>query len=287
MVLAGQARSKPRRQKDAAPRRTTRHIPGMIQRAPTRNDIPREIAARITAVLQPWRIVLFGSRARGGAKEDSDYDVYVEVDASDDKALKDVERRIHDLFSGDNWTLDVKARRRGTIDRRRDDPGTIEWDVAREGKLLYADPSAPSDLAPVDRVREPSREPPASAYEWLKAAERDLQTRQDLMNVGRDHSPEVCWYSHQSTEKYMKALLVARRVRPKRTHKLEELLGALRGAGLALPDLDADCKLLTGHAITPRYPAGNDLGEEDARAALEAADHVIAAMREHLPRRLH
>lgn len=259
----------------------------MIQRAAVGDAVAQDIVARITSVLRPWRIVLFGSRARGGAKKDSDYDVYVEVEAADDGALKQVEDRIRDLFGGCDWTLDVKARHRGTIERRRDDPGTIEWDVAREGILLYADAAAPTDLAPADRVRESSPEPPQSVYEWLEAADRNVRARQALWNTGSDFSPEVCWYSHQATEKYMRALLVARRVRPKRTHELEELLQALRASGLELPKLDADCKLLTKHAITPRYPAGNDLGEEDARAALEAADRVIAVVRTHLPPRLH
>jgi HEPN domain-containing protein/predicted nucleotidyltransferase len=259
----------------------------MIQRAPAQSEITQEIVARITAAIKPWRIVLFGSRARGGAKEDSDYDVYVEVDAQNDDALIRVERRIDALFRDADWTLDVKARRRGTIDRRRDDPGTIEWDVAREGKLLYAHPSAPIDLVPADRVREPSPEPPESVYEWLESADRNLRAREDLMNTGKDYSPEACWYSHQATEKYMKALLVARRVRPDRTHDLKELLRALRDSGLQLACLDADCRLLTRHAVTPRYPEGNKLRPKHARAAIDMSDRVIAAMREHLPHRLH
>jgi HEPN domain-containing protein/predicted nucleotidyltransferase len=260
----------------------------MIQRAVLGDEIARDVVARITGALRPWRIVLFGSRARGGAKEDSDYDVYVEIEATDDEALKQVERRIHELFRGCDWTLDVKARRRGTIERRRNDPGTLEWDVAREGKLLYADPSAPTALAPADRVREPSPEAPESVDEWMQAANRDLRHRDLLRSIVRDHFwPEICWLSHQTCEKQLKALLVLRHVRPERTHDLSQLLHALRAAGVPLTALDADCELLTEHAITPRYPAGLKLGEEDARAASDAADRVIAAIREHLPPRLH
>jgi HEPN domain-containing protein len=124
-------------------------------------------------------------------------------------------------------------------------------------------------------------------HEWLKQAERDLEARGDLLATGKDYSPEICWLSHQTCEKYMKALLVARRVRPERAHDLSKLLEALRGAGVELAGRDADCTLLTTHAITPRYPAGLDLGEEDARAASDAADRVITAVRELLPPRLH
>lgn len=38
-----------------------------------------EAVARIAAALDPERIILFGSRARGDSREDSDYDVLIEM----------------------------------------------------------------------------------------------------------------------------------------------------------------------------------------------------------------
>jgi HEPN domain-containing protein/predicted nucleotidyltransferase len=258
----------------------------VIQRANASADIPRDIAVRIAEELRPWRIVLFGSRARGNPKKHSDYDVFVEVDA-ERAILKGIDRRIRELFAGSGWMLDLKLAQRGDLERRRDDPGTIEWDVAREGRLLYADPAASVDIRPPNRVRELSPEPPESVYEWLEMAERDLRHCQLLRQTAEDYSPEICLLSQQMVEKYMKALLVSRRVRPARTHDLTDLLGALRRAGCELAGLDADCALLTNHAITPRYAKGLDLGEEDASAAFAAAERIVTAVRELLPPRLH
>jgi predicted nucleotidyltransferase len=113
----------------------------MIQLAEPLDAEPANIAARIAENMQPWRIVLFGSRTRGDARNDSDVDIYVEIDLPPEQ-LRDVHERILALFVGRSWGLDVKVCQRGEIERRRDDPGTIEWDVAREGVLLYAHDSA-------------------------------------------------------------------------------------------------------------------------------------------------
>jgi len=72
-----------------------------------------------------------------------------------------------------------------------------------------------------------------------------------------------------------------------RTHDLSEFLYALRVGGCELSALDDDCALLTTHAVAPRYPAGLNLGDEDANAAVAAAERVAVAVRALLPPRVH
>jgi HEPN domain-containing protein/predicted nucleotidyltransferase len=252
----------------------------MIRRAQRGNEVTDDMVTRIRQAVEPWRIVLFGSRARGDFKQHSDYDLYVEV-SEDGATLKELHHRIRTAVGGGN--VDIKVNRRGHIERRRDDPGTIEWDVAREGRVLYAAPDAPTRLAPPKQVRESSGAVPESLTEWIELAERDLRHIKLLRDQEGGYSPEICWYSHQSCEKYMKALLVSRRVRPERTHDLTVLLAMLRKAGCALRGLDDDCALLTNHAIRPRYPAGLSLGVDDAERAFVAATRLIDAVRQELP----
>jgi uncharacterized protein len=256
---------------------------GMIQGAMNIHDVTDEIVARIREAVNPWRIVLFGSRARGDHREESDYDFYVEV-REDGASLRELHSRIRE-FVGHAHYYDLKVCPPGEIERRRDDPGTIEWDVAREGRLLFADPAAPQRLAPPKRVAESPAELPESFHEWLAIADKDM--RHCLLLRAQDDAfwPDICWYSHQTCEKHMKALLVSRRVRPERTHKLERLLLALRTAGFALPGLDADCKLLTPHGVTARYTT--DLGPIEADMAFAAAERITAAIRAELPPSLH
>jgi uncharacterized protein len=254
----------------------------MIQRARAADCDAEAIAARIASAVRPWRIVLFGSRARGDASEDSDCDVYVEVDEPRER-LGETERRIRTLFIGPGWRVDLTVRARGEIERRSRDPGTIEWDVAREGRLLYADDAAPA-LPPADaRVREPQPVPPDSAAEWLETASIDLRLVARLLELNEGCAAPICFHAHQGSEKYMKALLVARNVRPPHTHHLPDLLAALRANGCTLPGLDDDCAQLTRHAVIPRYPPGLALSDSDARLAADAAERIVAALRRCLP----
>jgi len=250
----------------------------MIRRADLSDTVAVDAAARIVAAVRSWRIILFGSRARGTATTESDYDFYVEVDA-EEAALHDIDRRIREALRSDQLSFDLKLMPRGSLERRRDDPGTIEWDVAREGKLLFADPAAPTAIAPSTRVRERPRKTPESVAEWIEAAERDIRHSADLWQLGHDYWPEICGLSQQMCEKFMKALLVSRFVRPERTHDLTKLLAALRTSGVELAGLDGDCALLEKHAITPRYPNGLSLTEQDARDASDAAGRIVAAVR--------
>jgi HEPN domain-containing protein/predicted nucleotidyltransferase len=246
------------------------------------DPILAEVVDCIRQIVQPWRIVLFGSRARGDHREWSDYDVYVEVEGAE-ASVDDVENRVRAALPKGS-SFDIKARSRGTIERRRDDPGAIEWDVAREGVVLFADPAAPTTLKPPGRVAEARPGWPESVGEWLEAAERDLRHCQLLREKDSEFAPDICWLSHQASEKHLKALLVARRVRPERTHDLGRLLASLRTAGVPMVGLDADCELLTGHAITPRYPAGRNLTTMDSDIAFAAAGRVIRAVRHALGR---
>ncbi|HEY8176754.1 MAG TPA: HEPN domain-containing protein, partial [Gemmatimonadaceae bacterium] len=168
-------------------------------------------------------------------------------------------------------------RKAGEIERRANDPGTIDWDIVREGKILYsADPSysLPIPVARSSRVREKDGDAPESVAEWLERARTDLAAAHHAMSGGFwDH---VCYLSQQSAEKYLKAMLVRMFVRPSRTHELEDLLSELRAEGAPLTGLDADCALLSDYAITMRY-GPLKANERIARAALAAAERIAAA----------
>ena len=259
-----------------------------------------EIVACMIATFHPTRIFLFGSRARGDARPDSDYDFLVEVDK--------LPEGITITRQGMTWLEDfpeieiqVHLRPPGALERRQNDPGRIDWDVAREGKLIYpGDGRAVTPIATRKFVKEPSHEPPDSLHGWIEHAERDLRLARHLSSDFGQWKEGICFNCQQASEKFLKALIISRHARLARTHKLRNLLSQARKMGMELEELDEDCAFLTRFAVEIRYPDEGDrkrgqvddaaywmarpieVTEAEARRALPAAERIAAAVRSHL-----
>lgn len=270
----------------------------MIQ-APVATDIVETIVARLVSELHPRRIYLFGSRARGDARADSDYDFMVELEhpARDRRGEG---HRVGSLFTGSGAAVQVHLRNPGQLERRKDDPGTVDWDVVREGTLLFVSPGVPPLYAAAKggRVSESKRVPPNSLRDWLDRAEEDLRLAVHLSADFAEWPNPICFHCQQSGEKFLKALIIAQHERPARTHKLDELLEHLLALGFPLNELSADCALLSRFSVRTRYPDDSEeetgqvesiriaepveFSEKDARQALPAVNRIVAAVRAHL-----
>jgi uncharacterized protein len=94
------------------------------------------IVGRIVRVANPARIVLFGSRARGDAREDSDYDLLVIVDAAANRrALRiAIRRSFADLAVAADVVLATTAEAAGRIPGRP--AGVVYW-ALQGGRVVY------------------------------------------------------------------------------------------------------------------------------------------------------
>ncbi|MDW8130229.1 MAG: nucleotidyltransferase domain-containing protein [Bryobacterales bacterium] len=96
-----------------------------------------EIVERLTAVLNPGRINLFASRARGEVGPDSNYDVLVLVEGASDALYRLSEKGFRDQRATPA-ALDVLDRDRATFDSRRYLKTSFPAAVLREEQLLHA-----------------------------------------------------------------------------------------------------------------------------------------------------
>lgn len=219
------------------------------------------IAPIVRECVDPRRIVLFGSRARSAVDDASDWDIYVEVD--DDSARREMETRVRKALRDARIAADVFVCSKRRFDERRDDPGAVEWDVDRQGLLLYARPGVTAA-----RVYErPASH--GSIADWLANADEDFRIMDMALAAESYPAGPVAFHAHAGAEKLLKALIVSSGRRPRRTHALSDLLKQCP------PELEArlaDAATLLD-AMFPRteYPELGRVSPEEAKAAVAAA----------------
>ncbi len=94
-----------------------------------------EVTRTIVEHFDPLRIVLFGSRARSEQREESDLDLFVEMES--DLSPPERAAQISALFGLRRWALDVLVYTPEEVRRARRIPGTVLSHIEAEGDVLY------------------------------------------------------------------------------------------------------------------------------------------------------
>lgn len=94
-----------------------------------------KIVSKIVDAVHPDRVYLFGSRAKGTAREDSDIDLLILADMEGSRRKRSL--RIRKLFPNRNFSIDVLVFRPGEFDRQKTLINSISHIVSKEGKVLY------------------------------------------------------------------------------------------------------------------------------------------------------
>ncbi|MCX7790026.1 MAG: nucleotidyltransferase domain-containing protein [Chloroflexaceae bacterium] len=111
----------------------TRDIPLALPDDP----VLAEVVRRLGDAYQPEQIFLFGSRARGDVKPDSDYDVMVIVNDNAPPERRS-SRLAYQALRGTGTAVDVLVWTRKMFDERLHLPASLPATIVREGKLIYA-----------------------------------------------------------------------------------------------------------------------------------------------------
>ncbi len=96
-----------------------------------------ELLRRLVAAYQPERVYLFGSRARGEVRPDSDYDLLLVV-PDDAPSERRRSRLAYEVLRGTGVAADVLVCTRTWFERRERLRASLPGTVLREGRLLHA-----------------------------------------------------------------------------------------------------------------------------------------------------
>jgi predicted nucleotidyltransferase len=107
-----------------------------------RNDtaVRAFMVGRLVAAVHPEMIWLFGSRARGDGRPDSDYDLLV-VLPDDEMAEGDPYLRVREPLTGVGLAVDAVPCSLSEFEGSVDQAGTLVHAANREGVLLYESPA--------------------------------------------------------------------------------------------------------------------------------------------------
>ena len=98
-------------------------------------DLTEDIVHRIVETVQPQRIILFGSRARGDARPDSDYDILVVKETSEPRHRRDAP--LYLALVGLPAEVEVMVYTPQEIEEWSAVPLAFVTTAIREGKVLY------------------------------------------------------------------------------------------------------------------------------------------------------
>ena len=97
------------------------------------------VVDRLVEVYHPLSIYLFGSYAWGHPTEQSDLDVFIVVDESNEPSYRRPVKGYHALF-GLNIDTEIVVRTKSEFDATKTDITTLAYKIKNDGKMLYAKP---------------------------------------------------------------------------------------------------------------------------------------------------
>jgi HEPN domain-containing protein len=110
--------------------------------------------------------------------------------------------------------------------------------------------------------------------EWITKSEQDYQTAVVMARKRKVPVPDVVgFHSQQCIEKYLKALLVLKKLDFPKTHDLLDLLAMLTENEPLLDVLKPELRILNPFSVQFRYP-GESATAEESQKALAAMKHA-------------
>lgn len=240
-------------------------------------DIERALnnaTEQLVRELDPVAVILFGSRARGEARPDSDVDLLVVLPNGADRAVG--WQKARDVLSWFPVDYDIVTATPELLERKGNMVGSVFLPALREGRVLYkaGDWQVRQDVSEEDIAER--------VQEWMQRAEKDLR----LARLGlEDGDPGGAAYlAQQAAEKAIKAVLVSRQIEYRYLHVLDQLMEQVPDEFEVKREGAESLKALNDWAAGSHYP-DSPFPEPDmaqAQEALRRAGAILEAARRDL-----
>jgi HEPN domain-containing protein len=186
-------------------------------------DDPKEldrVVRRLIEAFDPVAVYLFGSRARGDAAADSDYDLML-VLADDNERVRS-RQNVWQTARSRRIFVNPFLTRTGAFAWRQHAVGTLEYEVQVDGIRLY--PTSGEDLRALTGVNdtESGSMNAKVVAEWLERVRSDLVMARNACEDDDALPEQAAYHVQQAAEKLTKAVLVAVQKRPRKGHQIGE-----------------------------------------------------------------
>lgn len=114
---------------------------------------------------------------------------------------------------------------------------------------------------------------PKDPRQWVEIAEGDYRMAVSALRYKKPNIIAACFHAQQCAEKFLKAMLVAKKKPFPKTHDLIALSDLCEQAGILMGMDKKRLNDLSDHAVRVRYP-GTEPSVEETREALQTAQVV-------------
>ena len=210
----------------------------------SRVAVPKALLDAVVAWCEPQEIILFGSRARGDHRPDSDWDLLAIVESeAEERPSRHRPRwpRPAHVFLKARATFEAERDLAGTTANAADEDGVVVW--RRRG--FVPQPARRRSVTREQRWQVAER--------WFTRAKRDLEAARLLLTVGPAQIDNAAFHLQQTAEKVLKGILAAGGHRFRKAHKLGDLAGWVAERHPELVDDLEDLDSYTDWVIAGRY----------------------------------
>ena len=123
-----------------------------------------------------------------------------------------------------------------------------------------------------------------TSEDWQFLAERDLAVANHLaVNMRPVPTEIIAFHCQQTTEKFLKGVLVILGEEPPYIHDLDRLCKIVEKHKPAFINISPLCAIINYFSVQPRYDRGIDLSEEDMRLVLAHTKSIKEFLQKEIP----